>query len=173
MINLKFLDLAPKNKNQILITRKKTIYALIVLLAVFCVFKISKAGELQKESLKHQAVIVMSKIKEYAPQTLDEAFTKQPFCGWQLLKGTGESFYSPDFKETSVGNTIIENDFQQDGIDHVFSVCFATFNAIDSSVNRQIIFIVALVGIIIALIQTSKIDRKDEQNESEKKVSNS
>ncbi len=161
----KFLGIDGSKNAKLVITKSMMIYGLVVILTLFTCYRVYANSVLARELVSSRTDLLMSQIK--SPNSSDElnkAFSGGMFCGWKLIGADGQNMSSQDFDQTSEGEHLFVKEFNDGGIERVFTLCLATFNSIDSSTNRQLGFTVFLAGLIILLVYTARIDQKDEED---------
>ena len=158
---------ASGERKDIVITRNKVIYALIITLALFCFLKIHTTGKAQKEVVNSTTSLLLSQIKDINDtESFNKFFTVGSFCGWQIKRTGLPSIGSPDYEKTSEDGYLMTRDFEIAGIKQQFELCISAYNAIDASVNRQFIIVVIITSIIIILMNV----KPDPNNNDQKTV---
>ncbi len=140
-------------KADIVITKNKVVYALIIALALFCVLKVSLSSRLAKELINANATIVLSQIKSLDDtDSFNRYFTSGAFCGWKIEKIPGGTTSSPDFEKTSLDQTNLGKDYKIGDITYNFTLCLSGFDSVDASANRQFVMILLITAAIIFLL---------------------
>jgi ribosomal protein L28 len=171
-MSYKIFEKKLQSKSQFYITKRKVIFALIILLTSLAALKTNSAGNYNKRFLDSSTAIVALKFSEMS-ENLEyrEALTKEPFCGWKISENN-QIISSDNYTSTSQLGNIINKEIDTEIGKRTISVCITetSVKKIDSTTRNNIIFII-IVGIsLFLLILTEPTNKKDEdENESNSK----
>lgn len=157
MLENSVFNIKPKKPLNIVITKKKVIIGLIVFLTFFAILKVNSVGNLNKDLFTSKLYLVLASIKDISDtESFNKAFTKGNFCGWQITDVSGNKISSENYESSAKSGTVLEQQYNFNGIKNKLSICISNLARYDSSVKRQVLGLLLVAGILIFLIYNTK-----------------